>query len=149
MVNFLKAFLAAVLLTFVLASILSTQVVLAQVQAMGLQVGWDTRLSTTWQDIIGMASSYLVLITVAFALALPVAAWLARRFPGQRALLFVLAGFVALTALHLALHSALGIHVIAVTRTLPGLLGQCLAGAVGGYCYYRLRRTAPAPPATA
>ena len=144
MVNTLKAFLAAVLLTFLLASILATQSVLAQVQAMGLHVGWDTRLLTTGQDIIGMASSYLVLISVAFIIALPVASWLARRFPGQRALLFVLAGFVAMLALHLALQSALGIHVVAATRSLPGLLGQCLAGAVGGYCYSKLRR----PPAT-
>ena len=89
-----------------------------------------------------MASSYLVLILVAFILGMPAAAGLNRLLPGHRALLFTLAGFVAIVALHLIMKAALGITAIAVTRTLPGLLGQGLAGAVGGYCYYRLSRPA-------
>ena len=87
-----------------------------------------------------MASSYLVLITVAFVLAMPVAGWLARRAPDRSALLFALAGFVAIAVLHLALQTALNIHPVPVTRTIPGFLGQCLAGAVGGWCFYRLRQ---------
>lgn len=144
MIRILKAFLPAVVLTFLLASIFSTQANLAQVQAMGLDVDWATRLSTTVQDIVGMASSYLLLIAIAFAVALPVASWLARRFPAMRGLLFALAGFTAIAALHLALQSALGIHVIAATRSMSGFLWQCLAGVAGAYLYYRLIRANPA-----
>ena len=140
MINVLKAFLPAVILTFVLARILSTQMILANVQAMGLDVSLRVRMATTLQDILGMTSSYLLLIALAFILALPVAGWLAKRLPARSALLFASAGFVAIVALHIALQSALGIHAIAVTRTLPGLLGQCLAGATGGWCYYLLRQ---------
>lgn len=140
MINVLKAFFPAVILAFVLASILSTQMILANVQAMGLEVSPGVRMATTLQDILGMTSSYLLLITVAFILALPVAGWLAKRLPARSALLFASAGFVAIAALHVALQSALGIQAIAVTRTIPGLLGQCLAGAAGGWCYYLLRQ---------
>ena len=138
--NRLIAFIPATVLAFVLASVLSTQMILAHVQAMGLDVSMSVRLTTTFQDLVGMASSYLVLITIAFLLALPVAAWLARFAPDRSALLFALAGFMAIAVLHLALQTALSIHPVPVTRTIPGFLGQCLAGAVGGWCYYRLRQ---------
>jgi MFS family permease len=138
-INVLKAFIPATILAFVLASVLSTQMILANVQAMGLDVSMGVRLNTTFQDLIGMASSYLILITIAFILGLPVAAWLSRRAPSRSALLFTLAGFVAIAVLHLAIQAALSIHPVPVTRTLPGFLGQCLAGAAGGWCYYRLR----------
>ncbi len=142
--NRLTAFIPATVLAFVLASVLSTQMILAHVQAMGLDVSMSVRLTTTFQDLLGMASSYLVLIAIAFLLALPVAAWLARFAPDRSALLFALAGFMAIAVLHLALQTALSIHPVPVTRTIPGFLGQCLAGAVGGWCYYRLRQKSAA-----
>ncbi len=143
MVRVLKAFFPAVLLAYVLASILFTQFNLATLQTMGSEVTMGVRLDTTFEDLIGMASSYLLLILVAFILGLPVAAGLNRLVPGHRALLFTLAGFAAIVALHLIMKSVLGVSAIAVTRTLPGLVGQGLAGAVGGYCYHRLTRPAP------
>jgi len=93
---------------------------------------------------MGMASSYLLLLLVAFVFGLPVAAGLTRLLPGQRALLFALAGFVAVVALHLIMKAVLGVSGIAVTRTAAGLIGQGAAGAVGGYCYHLLTRPASA-----
>lgn len=139
MIKTLKAFIPATLLAFVLASVLSTQMILANVQAMGLDVSMGVRFATTLQDLVGMASSYLILITIAFILALPVATWFSRRSPGRSAVLYALAGFVAIGVLHFALQAALSIHPVPVTRTLPGLLGQCLAGAAGGWCFHLLR----------
>ena len=78
MIKVLKAFLPATILAFLLASVLSTQMILARVQAMGLDIPVNVRVMTTLQDIVVMASSYLLLISLAFALALPVAARLAR-----------------------------------------------------------------------
>lgn len=138
-----KAIVPAVILAFVLASVICTQTNLAAVQLMGLEVSMGLRLSTTFEDILGMASSYLPLILLAFVLGLPVAAGLTRLAPDHRALLFTLAGFVAILALHLIMKAVLGISAIAATRTLPGLLGQCLAGAVGGCCYHLLSRPKP------
>ena len=135
MLRFLKAFFPAVLLAYLLASILVTQANLATVQSMGLEVGALARLDTTLKDLLGMASSYLILILVSFVIAIPSAAGLARFMPGRRTLLFTLAGFVAIVALHLILKAVLGVYGIAPTRTLAGLLSQGMAGAIGGYCY--------------
>lgn len=140
MLRVFKAILPAVLLTYLLASVLFTQTILAAVQSMGLDVGISLRLATTLEDMAGMASSYLPLILVAFVLGLPVAAGLTRLMPHHRSLLFTLAGFVAILALHLILKAVLGISGVAATRTLPGLLGQCFAGAAGGLCYHLLSR---------
>ena len=138
MLRLLHAFVPAVLLAYLLASVLVTQANLAAVQSMGLEVSTGVRLDTTARDMVGMASSYLILILVSFTLAFPVAAGLTRRLPRQRALLFTLAGFVAIVALHLIMKAALGLSGIAPTRTLAGLLSQGVAGAVGGYCYHAL-----------
>jgi hypothetical protein len=140
MVRVLRAFFPAVLIAYVLASVLFTQTILATVQSFGLDVTLADRLAATWHDIMGMASSYLLLMLVAFILGLPVAAGLTRLMPGQRALLFALAGFVAVVALHVIMKAVLGVSGVAVTRSLAGLIGQGLAGAIGGYCYHRLSK---------
>ena len=140
MVRVLRAFFPAVLIAYLLASVIFTQSILATVQSFGLEVTFAERLAATWHDIMGMASSYLLLMLVAFVLGLPVAAGLTRLLPGQRALLFTLAGFVAVVALHLIMKAVLGVSGIAVTRTLAGLIGQGVAGAIGGYCYHLLSR---------
>lgn len=146
MVRVVKAFLPAVIVAYLLASILFTQTILATVQSFGLEVSFAQRLGATWHDILGMASSYLLLLLVAFLIALPVAAGLTRILPSRRALLFTLAGFLAVVALHVIMKAVLGISGIAATRTLAGLVGQGLAGALGGYVYHRLSRGAVSEP---
>ena len=140
MLRVLKAFFPAVILTYVLASILSTQIILGNLQGMGVDVSAMVRLATTFHDLVGLTSSYLVLILVAFVLGLPVAAGLTKLMPSYRLTLFVLAGFVAIVALHLIMKAVLGLSGIAATRTMAGLLSQGLAGAAGGYLYYHLSR---------
>lgn len=140
MMRVIKAFLPAVLIAYLLASVLFTQTMLATVQSFGLEVSFADRLAATSHDILGMVSSYLLLLLVAFVIGLPVAAGIARWLPHRRALLFTLAGFMAVVALHVIMKSVLGVSGVAVTRTLAGLIGQGLAGAVGGYCYHRLSR---------
>ena len=140
MLRVLKAFFPAVLLTYVLASIFSTQIILGNLQAMGVEVSAMVRLSTSFHDLMGLTSSYLVLILVAFIVGLPVAAGLTRLMPTQRLVLFILAGFVAIVALHLIMKAVLGLSGIAATRTGFGLITQGVAGAAGGYLYFRLSR---------
>jgi hypothetical protein len=135
MIQVLKAFMAAVLLTYVLGSIFSTQVVLSSLQVMGIDVAIAVRISATFQDLLGLTSSYLILITVALVLGLPVASGLSRLMPGHRPALFILAGFVAIVSIHLIMKAALGLTGIASTRTMTGLLIQGIAGAAGGYMY--------------
>ncbi|MFN2328183.1 MAG: hypothetical protein ABR612_04650 [Chromatocurvus sp.] len=138
MLRALKAYIVAVFIAYLLASVAASQVILAQVTAMGVAVSLTDRLSASLHDLLGLASSYLVLIAVAFALAMPVAAGLHRLLPRQRALFYTLAGFLAIVALHLIMKAVLGVSGIAATRSLPGLLSQGAAGAAGGLCFHAL-----------
>lgn len=143
MIKVLLAYAAAVSGAFVLGSILATQFILGNVAAMGMDVSVGVRLEATLHDVLGLATSYLPLMAIAFLVALPVAAGLRRLLPTQALFLYVLAGAVAVVTLHLAMKAALGLSGIAATRTAAGLLSQGLAGALGGYLYYWIRSLAP------
>ena len=145
MVRALKAFVSAALLAYVLASTLATQSNLGNLRRLGMDVGLGDRVGTTVHDLIGMASSYLPLICGAFLVGLPVAAGLAKRMPRHRALLYALAGFTAVVALHLIMRAVLGLTPVAATRTAAGLIAQGAAGAIGGLCFHWLSRPRPRP----
>jgi hypothetical protein len=138
-----RAYLLAVLASYFLASVAATQTVLQRIEAMGMPVSLAVRLRTTAQDLLGLAGSYLPLIAIALALAFTVAAGLGRLAPRQRQWLFLLAGGVALLALHAIMKAVLGVSGIAATREWPGLLLQGLAGVLGGLCFVRLLRDRP------
>ena len=146
MIRVVMAFIGAALVAFAIGSVFATQFILGNVAAMGMDVTAGVRLHATVHDVMGLATSYLPLVSIAFLIALPVAGQLAKWFPAQRMVLFILAGAVGVVALHLLMKAALGLSGIAATRTVAGLLSQGLAGAVGGYMFYRLRghKTAPA-----
>lgn len=135
MIRKLAAYLLAVIVAYILASITATQSVIARLAEMGVEVNFADRLKMTLQDIAGMAGMFLPMIAAAFLAAFLVAAlfclWLGRR----PIALYVLAGSVALIAIHLTLNLAVGITPVAIARTMGGLLVQGLAGAVGAYFY--------------
>lgn len=137
------SFFPAVIGAYVVGSIISTQVILAKVEAMGMPVMFRDRLRATGHDLLGLATSYLPLMVLAFLLALPVAAGLSRRMPQLRVYLLGLAGFVAILALHLIMKAVLGLNGIASVREIHGLLLQGLAGWCGGYLFSVF--TGPAP----
>lgn len=134
----LAMYLAAVVLTYLLASATATQAVVASLSGMGVEVGAATRLSMTLRDLAGMAGSLLPMVAAGLLVAFPVAALLGRRWPRRRTLLYVLAGAAAMLALHGTLKLVLGITPIAIARSAGGLAVQALAGAIGGWLFARL-----------
>jgi hypothetical protein len=138
-----SAFLAAVLLTYTLASVAVTQAALAQLQAIGVFISMAVRLRTTGLDLLGMSTSLLPLIALALAVGFVIASGLARVLPRLRLLLLLAAGGVALLALHAALLAVLGVTPFPATRTYPGLGLQLASGVAGGYLYWRLSRVRP------
>ena len=147
MLKILTAYLGGVAGAYLLGSLLATQVILANVQALGMDVNLEVRLQSTVHDMLGLATSYLPLIAIAFLIAMLARGGLLRLFPGHALLLSVLAGAVAIVTLHVTMKAVLGLSGIAATRSLAGLLGQGLAGAFGGYLYYRIRcRTSGVAP---
>lgn len=130
------AFLPAVFGAYVLGCVLATQVILARIETLGVTVDLRDRLYATGHDIVGMLTSYLPLMLIAFLLAMPVAAWLGRLLPRLRFALFGLAGAAAVIALHLIMKQVLGLNGIAAVRDQHGLLLQGLAGWFGGYLFF-------------
>ncbi len=137
--HWIACWLVAALVAYLVASTLATQVILANVAALGPEVDFAVRLQATGHDLLGLAVSYLPLIALGFLLGLPIAAGLGKWLPAQRLWLYVSAGAVAIIAIHLLIKAVLGLSGIAATRGLLGLLSQGLAGACGGYLFYRLR----------
>ena len=130
------AFFPSVLGAYVLASALATQVILARLTGLGMPVTLRDRLEATGHDLVGLASSYLPLMLLAYLLALPVAVFLGRYLDRYRALVYGLAGAGAVIAIHLIMKAVLGLNGIAAARDLHGLLLQGLAGSFGGYLFF-------------
>jgi len=130
-----------ILLAFVAGSALGTQVVLNNVASMGLEVTLAMRWSSSLSDVAGLAGTLLPLMAIAL---LP--GWLILNWLGRRSTLriapawYVLAGAVGIAALHPTLNWAFGVDVFAPARTLPGLLGQAVAGGLGGVAVALSRR---------
>ena len=140
MIRKLIAYLLAVIVAYILASITATQSVIARLAEMGIEVNFADRLRMTLQDIAGMAPMFLPMIAVGFLAAFLLTALLCRWLGKRSKLLYILAGAVALITIHLTLNLAFGITPVAIARTMGGLLIQGLAGAVGAYFYTHTNR---------
>jgi len=137
MLRVMGAYLLAVIVGYVAAAAATTQSVMARLAEMGVAVPLADRLLTTLQDVVGMASSYLPIVAVAYAIAFPVAALVLRWRPQWRWFGYPLAGAVAILVVHLALEAAFGFTPVAAVRTTLGLMVQVLCGAVGGWVFLR------------
>ena len=140
------AFVVAVIVAYVLAVLMYTQLNLANVVEMGLEVTLADRAAAAVHDLAGMLPLYVPIIAVAFLIAFGITRLVLMWVPQLRTLGYVLAGFAAIYTVDFALGALLtsGTHPLAVTRTTVGLLSQCVAGAIGGYVFVRLL---PAPAA--
>ena len=136
----LGAYLAAVVVAYLLASVTATWAVVASLARMGVEVALSDRLAMTLTDIAGMAPMFLPMVAFALLVAFMSAALLSRWLYRWRMPLYLLAGATALVCIHLALNLAFGITPVAIARTGGGLLLQGVAGAVGGFCYLTLIR---------
>lgn len=138
MIKKLGAYLLAVVVGYALASILSTQSVVASLQEMGVEVGFSERLAMTLQDLQGMAGMLMPMVAFGYLVAFLAAGLMCRWKPSWRTALFVLAGAVAFITIHVSLNLAFGVHPIAVGRSLVGLLLQGAAGAAGAWVFTRV-----------
>ena len=136
----LGVYLAAVAVTYMLASTTATQSVVSSLQGMGIELSLAERLGMTVRDLVGMAGMFLPLIAFGFLIAFLVTALICHWWDRWRTPLYVLAGAVAIAAIHVALNLAFQITPVAIARSTSGLLVQAVAGAVGGYTYALLSR---------
>ncbi len=139
-VRTLIGFVVAVLLTYVFGAIFVSQGNLAQVAALGADVGIEVtfadRVDAAIHDLTNMTGLYLPLVAVGLVIALPVARLVIGFLPHLRLIGYTLSGFVAMIALHAIMEAVLGINGVAPTRFLDGLLLQGVAGGVGGLAFH-------------
>lgn len=147
MIRRIAAFATGVLATYIVAAIVSTQMILGEVAGLGMPVSFGDRAAATLHDLAGMTMAYLPLIGASLLVAFPVAAVALRYIRLPRTLGYALAGGTAIWALHLIMIATFGMHPVPATRTALGLALQAGAGVVGGYVFARLHagssRTAP------
>jgi len=130
-----------ILLAYVAGSVLGTQVVLSNVAAMGLEVTLAMRWSNSLSDVAGLAGTLLPLMAIALLPGWLILDWLGRRPAiSVTPTWYVLAGAAGIAILHPILNLAFGVDVFAPARTLPGLLGQAVAGGLGGLAVVFSRR---------
>ena len=130
-----------ILLAYVAGSVLGTQVVLSNVASMGLDVTLAMRWSSSLGDLSGLVGTLLPLMAIALLPGWLILDWLGRR-PAMSVApaWYVLTGAAGIAILHPALNWAFGVDVFAPARTLPGLLGQAVAGGLGGLAVVSSRR---------
>ena len=130
-----------ILLAYVAGSVLGTQVVLNNVASMGLEVTLAMRWSSSLSDVSGLAGTLLPLMAIALLPGWLILNWLGRRptTPVASAW-YILTGAMGIAVLHPTLNWVFGVDVFAPARTMPGLLGQALAGGLGGVAVALSRR---------
>ena len=134
------AYTLGVLVAYIVGSVIGTQMILYSVSTMALEVTLNARLGSTVNDLVGLSASLLPMMAVSLVIPWLACDFVTRRHPHLRSpLLYGLTAAFAIAILHTALSQIFGMDVFAPARTLTGLLGQCLAGAIGGVCLIAAR----------
>jgi len=140
----LPIFLVSWLLTFTLASLFHSQYVVNQLVNVGVVVSLSDRINLSLDDWLGLLPTYGAIIAIALAIAFLVTAKLTKNIKQYNMALFIVAGITALAVVLIAIESIMNMHIIAGARGW-GFYMQLLAGAVGGYTFSHLIKTARNP----
>lgn len=131
------AFVLAVIVAYGFGTLTYSQLNLANLVEMGVEVDFQARLTTTIHDLTSMYHLYLPLVAISLLLGLLVAGLVLKWVPQLRTLGYVIGGFAAIFVMDFLLGALLtgGTHPLVVTRTTVGLITQCMAGALGGWVF--------------
>jgi len=133
-IHFGKAWFAAWLATYLLASIFHTQMVLVGLTAIGVEVPLSERVATTAYDIYGLFLTYGLALVAASGLAMliTVGVW---RLVGRLLFLPALAGGAAIFTALMVMQPIMYVTLIAGARGAVGMTLQVLAGVIGGVVF--------------
>lgn len=144
MVNLLKrigAWLTAVIAVIVLGVTFQTQNVISRLSNLGTDIGFGERLFMTGYDITHLGSLYGIFIAIALAIAFLAGGLLFRFAKFGRAVIYPIAGGVAIFVMLLLMKRAFfDVHIIAGARDSFGIALQILAGVIGGWVFAHLTR---------
>ena len=136
------AFFTAVAVTYVLAVLCYTQLNLANLIELGVDISPEVRLTAAIHDLLGMSEVYFPILVVFLLIAYGLAGFFTAVLKELRVLIFVTAGLLVPSAIDFlftfslwGLNVVQDTHPIAVTRTTAGLLSQSAACAIGSLLF--------------
>jgi len=139
--NYLWPMLAAIVVATFTSIVLQTQRVIGMLQQVGAEVPVSQRLSMTTYDLQHLGTTFIIFVAIALLIALTIALLLSRKFPRQATLLHIIAGASSICLLLYFMQMVFfGLPLIAGARDALGMVGQLVAGGLGGYVFYRLRK---------
>lgn len=133
-------FLAAMLVLNIIGVVVSTQFNLGHLLALGVEVGFATRIQTTLFDILSMQPLFGAIFGTGFFIAMIVGHFIAKWVKILPDLVFALAGFAAMAVTLMALKAAFNITAIGAAREWDGFLSLCLVSALSGYVFSLARQ---------
>ena len=128
-------FLATIVITTVLISIVSSQLVLADIQSFGLDVGIKDRLEVTVKDIIGIGPILLLILGLSFLVAFIIARYSHRFLGGNKTVWIITAGMSSLPVTLYLIKYFMGVTILASARTTTGMILIACCCALGGWMY--------------
>lgn len=128
-------YVAAVVDAVLLVSIVSTQLVLADILGFGLDVSLSDRLQATAHDLLGLAVPLLLLIGLSFVLSFLIAYYLQRTMGGNRTLWYMAAGFTSVPAAIMLIKYFMGGTLLASARTSLGMFLIACCSMAGGWLF--------------
>ena len=131
-------FVAAVVFAATLTSIVSTQLVLADIQSFGLAVSLGDRLQATLHDLLGLALPLVMLIGLSFLVAFFVARNAIRMIGGNKMIWYMAAGFTSVPAGIFLIKYFMGGTLLASARTSLGMLLVACCCMSGGWLFAHL-----------
>jgi hypothetical protein len=132
-------FFIAVFCTFLLASLFHTQFVLHELVSLGIAIEFDTRVSTSLDDFVGLIPLYGSIVTIALLFGFGSTKLLFKFSKKPILWLYPVAGFIALITVLVAMQPIMDITFLAGARSLFGKICQGLAGMFGGFVFMQLR----------
>ncbi len=134
--RFLKRFIPCWAVTYCLASILHSQMVLIGLVQIDVNVPFSQWLAMTAYDLWGLLPAYGSAIAAAMLIAMLVTTWLVQhQSRAFSATLYMMAGALAMLVMLLAMQPIMQITLIAGARSATGIALQCLAGLIGGFTF--------------
>lgn len=135
------AFLAAVLVCTVCASIFSTQRVISVLNEVGAASGFGERMSMAIYDLLHFAPLYGAFILIAFLIAFLAGGMVYRFAKFGRVIVYSVAGAAAMAVMLYAMKQVFfGVPIVGGARDGLGLALQILAGGLGGVIFHLLSR---------
>ena len=121
MLKTIVVFIFTTLIATLLVCVVSTQIVLADVQSFGLNVTNDVRLNATLEDLLGLGPVLYILISIGFLIGFIVAKYAHKYMGGNRTLWYVASGCTTFPITTYIIQYSMGLTIIAAVRTPMGL----------------------------